>query len=192
MRSATSMNLDAWKVAYGSLSPHENGATNLGCVAAPKTFAPAPSTVPVVSIVPMPVLTWSPNMVPRNCCPVSTIPAGVHRCTVPYVFFRLLVVVPAPRFTHRPRYECPTKPVCPLLECPSTIVELISPRILHLSPIEQLATRSPTIVVSVPMQHGPTTRVNAEIVAPLRMRIGPAVASNITYDSIDAPRSMAT
>src|SRR6185437_8624819 len=151
IRSATSMNLDAWNVAYGSPSPHENGATNLGCVPAPKTLAPVPSTDPVVSIVPMPVFTWSPNMVPRNCWPVSTTPAGVHMCTVPYVFFRLLVVVPAPRLTQRPRYECPTKPVWPLLEWPRTMVELISPRILHFSPIEQLATRSPTMLVSAPM-----------------------------------------
>src|SRR5438046_8303220 len=84
----------------------------------------------------MPVLAWSPKNVPRNCSPVSRSPAGVPNCTVPYVFFRLLVVVPAPRFTQRPRYECPTKPSCPLFAWPRKIVALTSPCTLHVSPID--------------------------------------------------------
>ena len=74
--------------------------------------------------------------------PVSRTPPGVQSETVPYVFFKLLVIVPAPRFTQRPRYECPTNPSCPLFEWPRKIVLLISPRTLHTSPIEQ-AVRSP-------------------------------------------------
>jgi len=64
-------------------SPQEKGATTLGGITLPNTFAPAPSTQPVVRQSPMPVLTWSPNIVPRNCIPVSRVPSGVQSCTSP-------------------------------------------------------------------------------------------------------------
>src|ERR687893_745241 len=95
------------------------------------TFDPAPTTHPVVRRSPIPVLAWSPNIVPRNWRPLSRTPSGVQSETVPYVFFRLLVVVPAPRLTHRPRYECPTNPSCALLQWPRKMVLLVSPRTLH-------------------------------------------------------------
>src|ERR1700735_4357647 len=127
---------------------------------------------------------------PRNVSPVFRIPSGVQSCTGPYVFFRLLVIVPAPRFTHRPRYECPTKPSCDLLLQPITTDVLSSPCTLDRSPIDDPAIRLPTTVDPSPIAHGPTIRVNACTVAPRRTRIGPAVTSKTVYGSITASRSM--
>ena len=47
----------------------------------PNTLAPAPITVPVLSIVPMPVFEWSPKKVPTNCCPVLRTPVGTMEGT---------------------------------------------------------------------------------------------------------------
>src|SRR2546423_4919874 len=55
-RSATRRNLATSYVSYGSLVPHANGGITFGGVFAPKMFAPVPMTVPVLSIVPIPVL----------------------------------------------------------------------------------------------------------------------------------------
>src|SRR5215207_8307059 len=102
-------------------------------------------------------------------------PDGVHSCTAPYVFFRLLVIVPAPRFTHRPRMEWPTNPSCPLFECPRRIELLISPCTLQVSPIDDAAMRSVVRMLCSPTYSGPTRRVNACTCEPARRRIGPAV-----------------
>src|SRR5215467_7852561 len=98
----------------------------------------------------MPVFTWSPNIVPRNCRPVSRTPDGVQSATDPYVFFKLLVIVPAPTLTQRPRYECPMKPSCPLFECPRMIEFEISPRTLETSPIAHEPTSPPRMFTSRP------------------------------------------
>ena len=75
--------------------------------------------------------------------PVSRMPAGVQSDTLPYVFFKLLVIVPAPMFTQRPRYEWPTNPSCPLFEWPRKIVVFNSPRTLQTSPIEHAVISPP-------------------------------------------------
>src|SRR5690606_40488062 len=113
--SATVTNRSAANVSHGAASPHANGATTFGGIALPNTLAPAPITQPVVRRVPIPVFTWSPSRLPRNCRPAARTPSGVQRVAAPYEFLRLLVIVPAPRFAQRPITEWPTKPSWPLL-----------------------------------------------------------------------------
>src|SRR5690349_13857731 len=114
----------------------------------------------------MPVLAWSPIIDPTNWSLVSFSPLGVHSDTVPYVFLRLLVVVPAPRLTQRPSTEWPTKPSCDLLAWPIRIDALSSPCTRQPSPIDDPEMRSVPTTVSLPITHGPTMRVNACTVAP--------------------------
>src|SRR5689334_17263169 len=64
-------------------SSHEKGGTYLGGMPDPNTFAPAPTTVPVVSRVPIPVFAWSPSSDPSLFVRVSCSPLGVHSCTEP-------------------------------------------------------------------------------------------------------------
>ena len=104
----------------------------------------------VLRWVPIAVFAWSPKNVPRNCIPVSRMPLGDQNATEPYVFFRLLVTVLAPRFTHRPRYECPTKPSCDLFAWPRKTVVLTSPWTRQWSPTDVLAILPPPTVVSSP------------------------------------------
>ena len=173
-------------------SPHANGGTSFGGIMLPNTFAPAPRMHPVVSRVPMPVFTWSPIRLPRNCMPVSRSPCDVRRVTVPYEFLRLLVMVPAPRFAQRPSTEWPTNPSCPLLACPMKITELSSPFTFERSPMLHDAMRPPATVTSSPMIHGPTSRVNACTTAPRLMSTGPCVASTMTIGSTAASASTCT
>ena len=56
MRSAVCTNLVVSNTSYGARAPHENGATAFGGIVS-NTFAPAPSTQPVVRRRPMPVFT---------------------------------------------------------------------------------------------------------------------------------------
>ena len=56
-RDATSRKRSISYVALASSVPQENGATTLGVIPEPKTFAPAPITLPVVSRVPIAVFT---------------------------------------------------------------------------------------------------------------------------------------
>src|SRR5688572_16232378 len=98
-------------------------------------------------------------------------------------------MVPAPRFTHRPRYECPRNPSWPLFEWPRNTEVLTSPCTLHTSPIEHPAILSPPTCECLPITHGPTMRVNACTLAPSRTNTGPAEQSKYTWLSTVAPGS---
>src|SRR5205823_8117282 len=113
--------------------------------------------------------------------PVFFSPRGVHRRTGPYVFFRLLVMVPAPRFTHRPRYEWPTNPSCDLFAWPRKIDVLTSPWTRQTSPMDALVILSPPTCESSPIITGPTMRVNACTDARRRISTGPAAVSKYTW-----------
>src|SRR2546426_6290294 len=65
-----------------------------------------------------PYTTLFRSRVPRNCIRVSTTVPATSSRTVPYVFFRFDVIVPAPRFTQRPITEWPTNPSCALFAYP--------------------------------------------------------------------------
>jgi hypothetical protein len=52
-------------------NPQAKGGTYVGGCGRPNTLEPAPTTVPVLSIVPIAVLAWSPNSVPTLSRPVS-------------------------------------------------------------------------------------------------------------------------
>jgi hypothetical protein len=62
----------------------------------------------------------------------------------------LLVIVPAPRFTQRPRIEWPTNPSCPLFEWPVKIVLLTSPCTLQVSPMLEAAILSAVTLLPSP------------------------------------------
>src|SRR6266705_3230678 len=131
-RSATLRNPSRLtRAAPSALPPQANGGTYLGGRTASNTFAPAPITVPAPSRVPIAVLAWSPIRVPRNCIPVSTAVPATSSRTVPYVFFRFDVIVPAPRFTQRPITEWPTNPSCALFAYPRNTQLDTSPRTLE-------------------------------------------------------------
>src|SRR3989442_9600777 len=98
--------------------PQANGGTYLGGRTPSKTLAPVPITVPVPSSVPIAVLAWSPIRLPSSCRPVSRRAPPISRRTRPYGFFKFDVIVPAPRFAHRPITQWPTKPPCPLFPYP--------------------------------------------------------------------------
>ncbi len=77
----------------------------------------------------------------------------------PYVFFRLDVVVPAPRFTQRPTTECPTKPSWALFAYPRKTVLWSSPRTLLRRPMLQRVTSPPNTSQPGPTYTGPSNRV---------------------------------
>ena len=134
--------VDVGTARYGGRArPTRTAATTLGGIGCRTRSAPAPST----RARRQPQADAGLHVIAEHRAEelharVAHAVAASRACTVPYVFFRLLVIVPAPRFTQRPRYEWPTKPSCPLFEWPTTIVLLISPCTLQRSPIEQPAT----------------------------------------------------
>src|SRR5688572_32429810 len=96
-----------------------------------------PTTVPVLNIVLMPDLLWSPMMSPQKVSPVlsnADLPL-FHRRTVSYVFFMFDVLVSAPRLHHSPNTELPRYPSCALLLCANITELLISPPTLQSGPM---------------------------------------------------------
>src|SRR5688500_1196572 len=95
----------ALSIRYGS-TPVSVTKEKLGtkCGGRPETaiMLQKPTYVPVISRVPIASFTWSPISDPKNCRPVGTLRVPTLMLTSPYVFFRLLVLAPAPKFTHLP------------------------------------------------------------------------------------------
>src|SRR5256885_6069655 len=156
-----------------SPTPHASGGMYLGGRTAPNTLAPTPITVPVPSSVPIAVLAWSPIRLPRLVRPVSIAAPATSSRIGPYVFFRLEVIVPAPRFTQRPITECPTKPSCALLAYPRKTHAASSPRTRQWGPIADERIGPPSSCVFAPTHSGPSSRVPARTSTPLSSTIGP-------------------
>ena len=90
--------------------PRRTAARTSAASARRTRWRPRDTTVPVASMVPIAVLAWSPNRVPRFCRPVSIRPAG-H--VEPHRAVGVLEVRgdgAAPRFTQWPTTLCPTNP----------------------------------------------------------------------------------
>ena len=121
---AMSMNLSCRNDRRPASVDHANLGTQpmTGAVAAHIT--PVCRTHPVISREEIANLQWSPIIAPRNCCPVCSVrPSGSAReVTWAYVFSRLLLVVPAPRFDHSPTKESPRCPSWALFAYPWKIV----------------------------------------------------------------------
>src|SRR5256712_4507561 len=173
-RSATLRNPSRLtRAAPSALPPQANGGTYLGGRTASNTFAPAPITVPVPSRVPIAVLAWSPIKVPRNCIPVSTAVPATSSRTVPYVFFRFDVIVPAPRFTQRPITEWPTNPSCALFAYPRNTQLDTSPRTFERGPIAEARIAPPNRCAFAPAQSGPSRRAPDRTPTPPSPPTGP-------------------
>src|SRR3989454_80421 len=186
-RSATLRNPSRLtRAAPSALPPQANGGTYLGGRTASNTFAPAPITVPVPSRVPIAVLAWSPIKVPRNCIPVSTAVPATSSRTVPYVFFRFDVIVPAPRFTQRPITEWPTNPSCALFAYPRNTQLDTSPRTFDRGPIAEARIAPPNRCAFAPAQSGPSRRAPDRTSTPLSSTTGPWRTSNTTPGSTAA------
>ena len=130
----------------GLTLPHANGGITFGGVLAPNTLAPARSR-PRCSASFRFRLRVITEMVPRiaRSSPHTRWSPKLNRTVV---FFRLLVVVSAPRFTQRPRYEWPTNP------CVSLVAVTQDDRVAQLTSYlaviadRRSATRSPRICES--------------------------------------------
>ena len=98
--------------------PQEKAGKNFGGVLAPNTLLIAPTTLAVLNAVWMAVLLWSAMISPQNVRPLPTKPLAEvdHSAISPYVFFKLLHVVSAPKLHQEPRTEFPKNPPWALLE----------------------------------------------------------------------------
>ena len=144
-------------------SPHEKGATILGGIAVPNTFAPAPITLPVVR----PQADAGLGVIAEQraeelharvarAAPAST------AATLPYVFFRLLVIVPAPRLTQRPRYGVADEAVVRLVGVAEE--DRLADLAVHLARVADRRHRDAVAAddgVLARRSSGPTSRVNA-------------------------------
>ena len=100
------------------------------------TWLPTPIFFPAKTMQPMETFAMSPTIGPSFTRLVSTFFPSTSILTEPYVFFRLLKVLPAPRLTHSPTIESPMYPWCDLFVYDIMMEFSTSPPILHSSPID--------------------------------------------------------